>query len=55
MSQGKKKYSLADFFSGYFDSFVKMLLVNIFYCIPLAVFSGIIFVIFYFYKLVCGE
>ena len=48
MSQGKKKYSLADFFSGYFDSFVKMLLVNIFYCIPLAVFSGIIFGVFYF-------
>ena len=50
MAQGKKKYSLAEFFSGYFDNFGNMLLVNLFYCIPLAVFSGIMFAVFYFTK-----
>ena len=48
MSQGKRKYSLADFFSGYFDNFGKMFAVNLFYCIPLTVFSVLLFAVFYF-------
>lgn len=47
MSQGQRKYGLADFLSGYFENFGKMLIVNLLYCIPLAIFSGILFAVFY--------
>lgn len=47
MSQGKRKYSLSDFLSGYFGNFGKLLIVNLLFCIPLALFSGILFAVFY--------
>ena len=46
MAQGKRKYSLADFMTRYFENFGKMTLANLFYCIPLAVFLGIAMLIF---------
>ena len=36
---GKRKYNLTDFFSNYFNNFGRMLLANLFFCIPLAGFS----------------
>ncbi len=47
MVQGKKKYGLTDFLSGYFGNIGTMLLVNLLFCIPLAVFSGILWALFY--------
>ncbi len=47
MSQGQRKYGLSDFLSGYFGNFGKMLIVNLLYCIPLAVLAGMLFAVFY--------
>ena len=46
MAQGKRKYGLTDFMKGYFDSIGKVTLANLLYCIPLAVFLGIIMLVF---------
>ena len=46
MAQGQRKYGLTDFMKGYFDSIGKMTLANLLYCIPLAVFLGIIMLMF---------
>ena len=46
MAQGQRKYGLTDFMKGYFDSIGKVTLANLLYCIPLAVFLGIIMLVF---------
>ena len=51
MAQGKRKYSLADFMTRYFENIGKVTLANLLYCIPLAVFLGIVMLIF----MVSGE
>ncbi len=48
MAQSKKrKYNLTDFFSNYFRCFGKLVLVNLMFCIPLAVFAGAMALILY--------
>ncbi len=42
---GSRKYSLSDFFSGYFSNYGRLLLSNLLFCIPLAVFIGILVLI----------
>ena len=37
-----RKYSLSDFFSGYFSNYGRLLLANLFFCIPLAVFITVL-------------
>ena len=46
MAQGQRKYGLADFTTRYFENIGKVTLANLLYCIPLAVFLGVIFLIF---------
>ena len=46
MAQGKRKYSLADFMTSYFENAGKITLANLFYCIPLTVFLGTAMLIF---------
>ncbi len=41
----KDKYSFSAFFSGYFNSFSKLLLVNLLFCIPLAIWVGGLFLL----------
>ena len=46
MAQGKRKYSLADFVTRYFENIGRVTLANVIYCIPLTVFLGVAMLIF---------
>ncbi len=49
MKENKKRvYGLADYFSGYMDNIGQLTLVNLLFCVPAAVFTGIILLINYF-------
>lgn len=41
----QRKYGLGDFFSNYMGNFGKLLIVNIMFCVPLAIFCGILVII----------